>query len=167
MKRAALLLAFTLCTITLVSAQAGSRRGPGSPGSTQNPAWGHGHYRNFSFTPEEAAVSGTLTIAQGMIAVIDNDTTYLVMGLVRYTGFIDGLKEGADAKLEGFAMPHPRDSTTKFMHVQKMTLNGKDYDLALPYRYDSTPRNSAPKRNESPQMHYQKPHYGKHGRKGW
>jgi len=69
-----------------------------------------------------------------MIAVIDKDTTYLAMSLNRYTGFIDGLKEGAAVTLEGYALPSPQNDKVKMLRVQKMTLNGKDYDLAWPRR---------------------------------
>jgi hypothetical protein len=67
-----------------------------------------------------------------MIAVKSNDITYLVRGLNRYIGFIDGLKEGAAVTLEGFARPNPQNDKVKFMSVQKLTLNGKDYDIARP-----------------------------------
>jgi hypothetical protein len=54
--------------------------------------------------------------------------------LTRYIGFIDGLKEGAAVTLEGYALPSPQNNPVKFLHIQKMTLNGKDYDLAMPRR---------------------------------
>jgi len=69
-----------------------------------------------------------------MIAVIDKDTTYLARSLNRYTGFIDGLKEGAAVTLEGYALPSPQNNKVKILQVQKMTFNGKEYDLATPRR---------------------------------
>jgi hypothetical protein len=67
-----------------------------------------------------------------MIAVVSGDTTWLVRGLNRYVGFIDGLKEGAQVTLEGYAISSPRNDKIKSLQAQKMTLNGKDYELARP-----------------------------------
>ena len=82
--------------------------------------------------PESVSVSGNLSIVRGMIAVTDGGTVYIADGLHRFVGFIDGLVEGAAVTLEGYAFSGPRDETVKFLSVQKMTLNGKDYDLARP-----------------------------------
>lgn len=79
---------------------------------------------------EKASVSGALTIAQGRIAIIQNDVTYLLAGLNRFVGFIDGLKEGASVSVEGEAFSREANAAVKLMRVQKLTLNGKDYSLA-------------------------------------
>jgi hypothetical protein len=121
-----------LCAITLVSAHGHNHRGPDFPNEPY-PSWGHSNHRNPPPSPEEIILSGNLTIARGTIAIIDKDTTYLIIGLNRYVGFIDGLKEGSAVTLKGYARPDPRDKSVKFMHVQKMSLNGKEYDLAWPY----------------------------------
>ena len=84
---------------------------------------------------EDAAVSGNLVIVNGMIAVKDNDITYYAGGLHRFVGFIDGLKEGAAVTLEGKAITFPQNENAKFLRVQKLTLNGKDYDIAPPRMY--------------------------------
>ena len=81
---------------------------------------------------EDATVSGNLTLVKGMIAVKDNDVTYFAGGLHRFVGFIDGLKEGAAVTLEGKAVTFPQNEGVKFLRVQKLTLNGKDYDIAPP-----------------------------------
>jgi len=134
-KRIILFCMLAVCAIAVVSAQGDNRRKQdASRGRQHPPAWGHNAPRGFSPSPENVNVSGNLTIAQGMIAVIDKDTTYLIRGLNRYTGFIDGLKEGATVTLEGYALPSPQKNTVKILHVEKMTLNGKDYDLAMPRR---------------------------------
>lgn len=98
-------------------------------------AQGRGHSgwgRDYRDIPpvETVTVSGSLTIVQGSIAVKDGDATYLVGGLFRFAGFIDGLKEGAQVKIEGKAVTSPQDSRLKFLRPSKMTLNGRDYDLA-------------------------------------
>jgi hypothetical protein len=77
---------------------------------------------------EKVTVTGNLTIARGMPALMSGGITYYVAGMQRFVGFIDGLKEGANVTLEGAAYRH--DDTSRFLRVSKMTLNGKDYDLA-------------------------------------
>jgi hypothetical protein len=77
---------------------------------------------------EKTAVSGKLGVAGGMIALEDGGKTYYITGLTRFIGFIDGLKEGAQVSLEGYAVPRSRGGGYSF-RVTKLTLNGKDYDL--------------------------------------
>jgi hypothetical protein len=135
MKRTILFFTLVFCAAALVVAQGNNRWGPGCfPGGPRPYAWGQDSPRNQTPrpSPENVSVSGNLTLAQGMIAVVSGDTTYLVRGLDRYIDFIDGLKEGAQVTLEGYAMSSPRDDKTKLLQVQKMTLNGKDYELARP-----------------------------------
>jgi len=135
MKRIILFCMLAVCAIALVSAQGNNRRKQDAfNGRPNSPAWCHDSPRKVLPSPESVNVSGNLTIAQGMIAVTDNDITYLARDLNRYTGFIDGLKEGATVTLEGYALPFSQNNTVKMLHVQKMTLNGKDYDLAAPRR---------------------------------
>jgi hypothetical protein len=94
---------------------------------------------------ESVNVSGTLTLAQGMIAVENAGITYLTFGLNRLVGFIDGLKEGAQVTLEGVATVNPQDSRVKMLRVHKMTLNGREYDLVNSFR------------NPAPQVPRQRP----------
>jgi len=138
MKRTILCITLVFCAAALVLAQGNNRRKPDNfPGGPRPHAWGKDTPRP---SPESATVSGNLTIAQGMIAVVNGETTWLVGGLNRYVGFIDGLKEGAEVTLEGYAMPVSRDKNIKSLHVQKMTLNGKDYDLARPMQWQGPMR---------------------------
>ena len=83
---------------------------------------------------ESVSISGNLTIAQGMIAVRYNDVTYMVMGLNRFVGFIDGFTEGAQVSLEGYAISRPGTPDTRFLRPHRMTFNGQEYDLARPIR---------------------------------
>lgn len=78
---------------------------------------------------EDIKISGSLGISRGMPSVVSGDTTYLVMGLGRFFGFIDGLKEGSVVSLEGRAAELNAAEKVKILRVRKMTLNGKDYDL--------------------------------------
>jgi len=136
MKRTILFFTLVFCAAALVMAQGNNRRGSDRfPGGPRPHAWGQNSPRNQAPrpSPENVTVSGSLTIAQGMIAVVSGDTTWLVRGLSRYVGFIDGLKEGAQITLEGYAMPAgSREKNIKLLQAQKMTLNGKDYELARP-----------------------------------
>jgi hypothetical protein len=79
---------------------------------------------------EQVTVSGELSVVHGMIALVSGDTVYYAGGLNRFTGFIEGLKEGARVSLEGSAYQLPNDAKAKFLRVSKLTLNGKDYDLS-------------------------------------
>jgi hypothetical protein len=110
------LLAFSIAAL----ASARGEDGWGWGGPSQQPA------------AEQVTVSGALTIVQGSLAVKSGDTTYLVSGLRRYVGFIDSLKDGAQVKLEGSAVTSPQDAKIKMLRVSKLTIGGKDYDLARP-----------------------------------
>jgi len=132
MKRIILFFTLVFCAAALVVAQGNNCCEPDRFSGGPRPyAWGQNSPRNQTPppSPENVSVSGNLTIAQGMIAVVSGDTTWLVRGLNRYVGFIDGLKEGAQVTLEGYAVPGPRNDKIKSLQAQKMTLNGKDYEL--------------------------------------
>jgi hypothetical protein len=81
---------------------------------------------------ETVTVSGTLTVAQGMPAINRGDTTYLLLGISRLTGFVDGLREGAQVTIEGTALTNRGDNTLIFLRPSTLTLNGRSYDLAMP-----------------------------------
>jgi hypothetical protein len=152
MKRMILFFLLVSCAVALTFAQGNNRR-------DQN---------RFPRTAETTNVSGNFTIAQGMIAVTSNDITYLVRGLNRFVGFIDGLKEGAAVTLEGYALPYPQNDKVKFLMAKKMTLNGKEYELApsitampnrsaLPNRNPMPDRKALPNRNPMPPQRYPLP----------
>jgi len=153
MKRALLMVLLVSFAVTMTFAQGNNRQGKDSSHKGQrNFSQQRNHNRTPPPAPESISVSGNLTIAQGMIAVTSNDTTYLAGGLNRFVGFIDGLKEGAAVTLEGFTRPVPRSENVKFMMVQKMSLNGKDYDLAMP-RMNIQPRQNMQQQNMQPRQH--------------
>lgn len=94
-------------------------------------------YRDFQKAKTETVkISGSLTIAHGSIAVKDGGVTYLVSRLARFTGFIDGLKEGTQVTLEGTALTFPRDEKIKLLAPSKMTLDNREYDLSAPIALD-------------------------------
>ena len=140
MKRTCICIALACCAIALVAAHDNNRRLDRYHGGPHSRNFSHGMPRNVPPkpepiqrpAPESAVVSGNLTLVRGMIALNSGGVTYVAGGLNRFIGFIDGLKEGASVTLEGSAFSVPREDSVKFLHVQKMTLNGKDYDIAPP-----------------------------------
>jgi hypothetical protein len=124
MKRIVLFSLLTFGIVAFASAQHMGRRGMGFPPMPPAPS------AQQQVPAEQVTVAGNLGIVHGRIAVVSGDTTYYVSGLQRYAGFIDGLKEGARVSLEGSAYALPSDAKAKFLRVSKLSLNGKDYDLA-------------------------------------
>jgi hypothetical protein len=75
-------------------------------------------------------VSGTLALINGHVAVKSGDKTYYLQGIQRLIGFVDGLKEGASVKAEGYAYPMAVAPEYVFVKLTKLTFNGKTYDLS-------------------------------------
>jgi hypothetical protein len=75
------------------------------------------------WTAQTLTVSGTLQLQNGAIAVVNGGTAYYVPTLERFIGFIDGLKEGAQVSVEGYAAPN------NYVQAVKLTIGGKSYDL--------------------------------------
>ena len=87
--------------------------------------------------PSEAVTaSGNLIVAHGLPAIRSGDTTYLVLGLNRLVGFVDGLREGAHVTVEGRALTYRNDNNLKFLRPATLTLGGRNYDLAMPEGFD-------------------------------
>jgi hypothetical protein len=109
--------------------------------------WGRGGWQNWGDRPqlrtpvaETVTVSGSLVISHGMPAIKSGNVTYLVGGITRFTGFIEGLKEGAQVTIEGLAFAISQDTTIKHLRPSKLTLSGKTYELSLPLpERDSAP----------------------------
>jgi hypothetical protein len=102
-------------------------------------AWSQGWGRNMpdirrNFLPpvETVTVSGSMTVARGFPAVKSGDVTYIVSGINRLIGFIDGLKEGTQVTIEGTAMAISGNANMKYLRPSKLTLGGKTYDMATP-----------------------------------
>ena len=78
-------------------------------------------------------IRGTVGLSSGHIAVKSGNITYYVKGLERLIGFIDGLKDGAQVSLEGYASaPAIEGQTERLFYPVKLTLNGKDYEVGSP-----------------------------------
>ena len=121
MKRITLLALLILCAVTLISAHDRGRR-------QNNPF----HSERQRPAAETVTVSGSLVVAHGMPALKSGDETYLLGGIRRLAGFVDGLKEGAQVTISGKAFTAPSDKTVKFLRPAKLTLNGKEYDMSTP-----------------------------------
>jgi hypothetical protein len=75
-------------------------------------------------------IRGTLGLSNGRISVVSGNITYYVRGLERHVGFIDGLKEGAQVSLEGYASaPTIEGQRERLFYPVTLTLNGKNYEV--------------------------------------
>lgn len=116
MKRIVTLIVVGVIAVSAAGAQTWGPRGNFGPAAVQS--------------AETVKVEGKLTLVNGMIAVKEKDKTYYVGGLNRLVGFIDGLKENASVKLEGYAFEVPAAPEYIHLRATKLTFNGKDYDLS-------------------------------------
>jgi hypothetical protein len=64
-----------------------------------------------------------------MVALVENGVTYYTPELLRYAGFIEGLKDGAKVTVEGYSA-NLQDGNSKMLKVSKLTIGSKAYDLA-------------------------------------
>jgi hypothetical protein len=77
-----------------------------------------------------STIRGTLGLSNGRISVVSGNITYYVRGLERFVGFIDGLKEGAQVSLDGYATaPAIEGQRERLFYPVKLTLNGKIYEV--------------------------------------
>ncbi|MDR2048805.1 MAG: hypothetical protein LBP69_05070 [Treponema sp.] len=88
---------------------------------------------------EPVSVSGTLVLANGFIALKSGDTIYYAGGLERLVGFIDGLKENAQVRLEGYDFSRvnnvrTQDSSqteaTHFLRVTRLEIDSRSYEIS-------------------------------------
>jgi len=114
-KRKILLILFFIGLVAMLSAQEGNRR-ERTPGRTS--------------ARETVTVSGILVVANGMPAIKSGDDTYLISGMSRLIGFVDGLREGAYVTIEGTAAALPGRNNTKYLIGSKLTVGVKSYDLS-------------------------------------
>jgi hypothetical protein len=104
--------------------------------------------------PETLKVTGTLGIQQGMIALQDQDINYYILGIERFIGFIDGLKEGVNVTIEGYAWASQK-ADSRFLRAAKLTLNNKEYDLVPSEFFQARPDFPYPphRRGNGPSWH--------------
>lgn len=77
--------------------------------------------------------TGKLELVQGSIALKSGGKTYIVRNLQRLAGFVDGVKEGATVTVEGYECPLAYTTDVVLLHVTKLTVGGKEYDLSQAY----------------------------------
>jgi hypothetical protein len=84
-------------------------------------------------TPTTTTIRGTLGLSKGHLAVKSGTITYYVRGLERYISFIDGLKDGAQVSLDGYAsVPAIESQTERWFYPVTLTLNDKVYEVGSP-----------------------------------
>ena len=134
MKKALIAIAIAFIAIGAASAQPFYRQNqaPYGMGQMNGPGAGRGFALPQQATPivvEKATVEGKLELVSGRIAIKQDAKTYYVMLPARLYGFIDGLKEGATVKIEGYAHAVPTLKDSFAFRASTLTLNGKTYDL--------------------------------------
>jgi len=144
-----ILLLILAAALTASAFAQGWGREKGQPGRPDNrprqmmPRGNPGPYGNRGMMPEgrenfrrpdmeTVTVSGSLIVAHGRPAIKSGDVTFLVGRLNSLTGFVEGLKEGAQVTIEGSALSRQKEDKTKFLMPTKLTLNGKSYDMSMP-----------------------------------
>jgi hypothetical protein len=81
-------------------------------------------------TTPTSVVNGILGVHNGRIALRSGDTIYYTRGLERFVGFIDGLKEGAEAAIEGYVSPPSMEGANeRLLFPVKLTLDGNVYEV--------------------------------------
>jgi hypothetical protein len=95
-----------------------------------NNGWQRNRFVNQGEEQMPVQISGKLAWANGRIALLNEGTTYYVSGVRQLVGFVDGIKEGATVRLEGYAANIPAVPDYKFFRTTKMTINDKDYEFA-------------------------------------
>jgi hypothetical protein len=95
--------------------------------------------------PATTTVNGTLGLRGGRIILKSGDTTYYTRGLERFIGFIDGLKDGAAAAVEGYVSPPSLEGAEERLLLPvKLTIDGKDYEVGPPMTEDRDRRRPMP-----------------------
>ena len=119
MQRAVIVVLAIEVAASAVSAQgwAPGFRGPGAYPAPAAPA-------------ETVKIEGKLALVNAHPAVVVKDKTYYVGIPARLFGFVDGLKEGAQVKLEGYEQALPYATNVSLFHVVKLTLGGREIDLS-------------------------------------
>ena len=136
MKKAQIAVAIAFLVIGAASAQPFAQQT--RPWSVQ-PGYGQmgtpGYGRNFTapaaaqLVVEKITLEGTLELVDARVALKKDNKTYFVMIPSRLYGFVDGLKEGASVKIEGYSHEIPGVKDSYGVQVNLLTLNGKTIDL--------------------------------------
>ena len=126
MKKALVVVAIAFLLVGAASAQ--PRMGQGVA-----PFYGQGYgfqAPTVTIALEKISLEGTLELVDSRVAIKKDSKTYFVMIPNRLYGFVDGLKEGASVKVEGYSHEIPGLKDTYAVRVNTLTLNGRTIDLA-------------------------------------
>jgi hypothetical protein len=77
-------------------------------------------------TPQTISVTGALQLQNGGIVLVSGNNVYFVPALQQYVGFVEGLREGAQCQVDGYA-------SGNFIQATRFAVNGKSYDLGVNY----------------------------------
>ena len=78
-------------------------------------------------------IKGTLKINGNRFSVVSGNITYSVRGLERLVGVVDGLKDGAQVSMEGYATaPTTEGQRERVFNPVRLTINGKTYEVGSP-----------------------------------
>ena len=155
MKRILMVTLLALSAVALISAQGMNRNGPGNRGDNRATP---------QVVSEKITVTGNLSLANGMIAIKSNDITYLIPGLMRYVGFIDGIKEGSQVTIEGNAISRQADAKTKVLSAQKLTIGNKEYEMGMPNAFGNMQQNKQWPGQPQPGIQKHNRNHGNQGR---
>jgi hypothetical protein len=115
MKRIAMILLVALAVAGVAVAQ-------NAPAPWGPPGWNQPQ-------AQSVKVEGRLALINGTIGIKSGAKTYYVPMLARMAGFIEGIKEGASVKLEGYERQLPYAPEYYTLMATKLSVGGKDYDL--------------------------------------
>jgi len=100
----------------------------------RGPMMGRGFGQGMQTTqeaPKTITIEGKLSFVDGHPAVQAKDKTYMLnMPRFYYYAYTDGIKEGAQVKAEGYAMPTVPGQDKPYFSVTKATIGAKTYDMA-------------------------------------
>jgi hypothetical protein len=112
----------TAIVLLVVLAAAGTAFAQGAPAPWGAPRWDQSQAQTIT-------VEGKLALINGTIGIKSGAKTYYVPMLARLAGFVEGIKEGATTKLEGYAHQMPYAPEYYTLMATKATVGGKEYDL--------------------------------------
>jgi hypothetical protein len=129
MKKTVIALVILLATAGIASAQPwsgqGGMMGPGANNFGQR-SWAPAQTAP---TLEKITLEGTLELVNARVAIKKDAKTYYVMIPSRLYGFVDGLKEGASVKVEGYVHDFYGVKDSYAVRAEKLTIAGKTIDL--------------------------------------
>ena len=113
----------------------GNPRGPGMGSATMPqgnpdrviPPSGPGFWNENN--SEEKNLSGKISLSGEQVLISDDKTTYYVIGINRLIGTVEGLSDGADVELKGYANALNNADGKSFFRATVLTFNGQNYML--------------------------------------